>query len=59
MAVPAHDERDFGFATKFDLPIVQVVAPADGEVEEGTAYVTLRQRGLVNSGPFTGMSSRR
>ena len=30
MAVPAHDERDFAFAKKYDLPIVQVVAEADG-----------------------------
>ena len=30
MAVPAHDERDFAFAKKFGLPIVQVVQPADG-----------------------------
>ncbi|MDX1680331.1 MAG: leucine--tRNA ligase [Akkermansiaceae bacterium] len=31
MAVPAHDERDFEFATKFELPIIEVVAPADDE----------------------------
>src|SRR5581483_11489111 len=39
MAVPAHDERDFQFAENFGLPIVQVVAPSTGEVEEGAAYV--------------------
>ena len=51
MAVPAHDERDFEFAERFDLPIVQVVAPADGEVEEGAAYVAHSEdEVLVNSG---------
>jgi leucyl-tRNA synthetase len=53
MAVPAHDERDFAFAEKFHLPIVDVVEkPADlGEQiyhGEGT---------LINSGEFDGMSS--
>jgi leucyl-tRNA synthetase len=34
MAVPAHDARDYAFATAFDLPVVPVLAPADGtEVE--------------------------
>ena len=41
---------------KFELPIVQVVAPADGEVEEGVAYVSHSENEvLVNSGAFTGM----
>ena len=30
MAVPAHDQRDFEFATKYHLPIKQVIAPTDG-----------------------------
>ena len=30
MAVPAHDERDFEFATKFRLPIIEVVKPVQG-----------------------------
>ena len=42
---------------RFDLPIVQVVAPADGEVEEGVAYVAHSENEvLVNSGEFTGLS---
>ena len=44
MAVPAHDERDFAFAQRFDLPVVQVVAPADGEAEAGAAYVAHSER---------------
>jgi leucyl-tRNA synthetase len=59
MAVPAHDERDFAFATRFGLPIVQVVAPAGGEVAEaaqGEPYVAHSEdEVLVNSGPFTGL----
>ncbi len=34
MAVPAHDERDFEFATAFNLPIIPVIKPADAEIEE-------------------------
>jgi leucyl-tRNA synthetase len=58
MAVPAHDERDHAFAEKYGLPIVQVVAPADGEVEEGTAFVAHTPgEVLVNSGEFSGLSA--
>ncbi|MDQ2984300.1 MAG: leucine--tRNA ligase [Actinomycetota bacterium] len=56
MGVPAHDERDFEFARRYDLPIRQVVEPAEGEVEEGTPFVahTENER-LVNSGEFSGL----
>jgi leucyl-tRNA synthetase len=58
MAVPAHDERDFAFAEKFGLPVVQVVAPASGEVEEGTVYVSHSDdEVIVNSAEFSGLSS--
>ncbi len=57
MAVPAHDERDFEFAQKFELPIVQVVAPAAAEAEPGVYVAHSEQEVLVNSGPFSGLSS--
>jgi leucyl-tRNA synthetase len=53
MAVPAHDERDFEFAEKFDLPIPVVIAPPDwdgGPLTE--AYVG--EGKMVNSGSFDG-----
>ncbi len=40
MAVPAHDERDFDFATKYDIPIVQVVKPKDGSAVDLSAAFT-------------------
>jgi leucyl-tRNA synthetase len=56
MAVPAHDERDFDFARKYDLPIVVVIQPSD-EPEivstEMTAAVPAHGE-MVNSGPLTG-----
>jgi leucyl-tRNA synthetase len=58
MAVPAHDHRDFEFANAFDLPIVQVVEPRDGEPEGEGAFVEHSDdEVLVNSGEFTGMSA--
>src|SRR5581483_842845 len=59
MAVPAHDQRDYDFARVFDLPIRQVVAPADGEpAPEDQAFVSHGESEvLVNSGQFTGLSA--
>jgi leucyl-tRNA synthetase len=58
MAVPAHDGRDFAFAKAFDLPIVQVVKPRDGEVDADEPFVAhTDDEVLVNSGEFTGMSA--
>jgi leucyl-tRNA synthetase len=58
MAVPAHDERDFAFAQRYELPVKVVVVPADGEIEEGTAFVGHSgDERLVESAQFSGMSS--
>jgi leucyl-tRNA synthetase len=59
MAVPAHDQRDFDFAKKFELPIRTVVVPREGEAEEaGEAFLGHTEHEvLVNSGQFTRMSS--
>ena len=58
MAVPGHDERDFEFATVFDLPIVRVVAPKNGETHGKLTepYIETDNTKLVNSAQFTGQS---
>ena len=54
MAVPAHDQRDYDFAQTFDLPVRQVIRPADGETE--LPYVSHSGDDvLVNSGEFDGL----
>ena len=56
MCVPAHDDRDFEFATKFGIPIVQVIAKDGKEIENMTEAYT--EPGImINSGEFNGMSS--
>ncbi len=57
MAVPAHDERDHAFATRFELPIRQVIAPADGtEVDvQAAAWTDKENMVTVNSGEFSGL----
>ncbi|MGZ4383817.1 MAG: leucine--tRNA ligase, partial [Gaiellaceae bacterium] len=59
MAVPAHDERDHSFARTYDLPIVQVIAPREGEVDvNASAYVSSSPDDvLVNSSEFSRMPS--
>lgn len=52
MAVPAHDERDYEFAKKFSLPIVEVIS--GGDISKG-AYTGVGT--LVNSQKFDGLSS--
>ncbi len=56
MAVPAHDQRDFDFATAFGLPIRQVVTGEGAEAD--TAFVAHSDdERLINSGEYDGMSS--
>ena len=55
MAVPAHDERDWEFAKKFDLPIIEVVAGSDKPVTE-QVYTDVAEGKLVNSGFLDGLS---
>ncbi|HEY9574652.1 MAG TPA: leucine--tRNA ligase [Lachnospiraceae bacterium] len=57
MCVPAHDDRDFDFAKKFDIPIIQVIAE-DGKVIENMTEAYTEASGLmVNSGEWNGMES--
>lgn len=53
MSVPAHDERDFEFAKKFDLKITEVISGGDIDKE---AYI--KEGKLINSGEFNGIDSK-
>lgn len=55
MAVPAHDERDWEFAKKFNLPIVEVVAGSPVSVQEAV-YTDVAEGTLVNSGILNGLN---
>ncbi len=58
MAVPAHDERDFAFAKKYNLPIPVVIAPPDWDGKElEAAYIEPGR--MVNSGQFNGLPSEK
>jgi len=54
MAVPAHDERDYEFARKYQLPVEQVIVPKTAEAEVALPY--LGDGVLINSGKFDGQS---
>ena len=57
MCVPAHDDRDFEFAKKFGLPIVQVIAKDGIEIEDMTDAYTEASGTMINSGDWNGMES--
>jgi len=57
MAVPAHDERDFAFAKKYDLPIRVVIAP-DGWQDEELEEAYIETGAMVNSAQFNGLPSK-
>lgn len=57
MCVPAHDERDFEFAKKFELPILQVIAEDGKEISDLKEAYTEAAGIMINSGDWNGMES--
>ena len=57
MCVPAHDDRDFEFAKKFDIPIIQVIAKDGKEIENMTEPYTDAVGTMINSGEWNGQES--
>ena len=59
MGVPAHDQRDFEFATKFGIDIIPVVDPGDPEIDLNNLKAACAAEGtLINSGEFNGMNNK-
>tara|TARA_R110002124_G_scaffold75328_5_gene202215 strand:+ start:64 stop:2517 length:2454 start_codon:yes stop_codon:yes gene_type:complete len=56
MSVPGHDQRDWEFATKYDLPITQVIAPTGDETCDLSQAAFTEKGLLVNSGEFNGLN---
>ncbi|HEV2656672.1 MAG TPA: leucine--tRNA ligase [Ktedonobacteraceae bacterium] len=56
MGVPAHDERDFAFARKFGIPIIEVIRPEGEEASDPATWTAAKEAlgVMVNSGPFDG-----
>ncbi len=57
MCVPAHDDRDFEFAKKFDIPIIQVIAKDGKAIENMTEAYTEASGTMINSDDWNGMES--
>ena len=57
MCVPAHDDRDFEFAKKFNIPIIQVISKDGKEIENMTEAYTEASGTMINSGDWNGMES--
>jgi leucyl-tRNA synthetase len=57
MAVPAHDQRDFEFAIRYNMPIKKVIIPEKGAVESVMTEAYEGEGILVDSGEFSGLSS--
>lgn len=57
MAVPAHDERDFAFAQKFNIPIIQVIKPKDTDLQIPLKEAFVEDGVMVNSGEFNGLTT--
>src|SRR5260370_3029304 len=57
MAVPAHDERDFDFCKTYGIPIVPVIRPADGSLDEHPKAAFTDDGVTENSGGFSGLAS--
>lgn len=57
MAVPAHDERDFEFAKKYNLDIKAVISPDDSSIDVSLENEAIQAKGnLINSGEFNGLN---
>lgn len=56
MAVPAHDQRDWEFATKYGIDIQQVIEPANGEEIDLSKEAFTEKGTLINSGEFDGLN---
>ncbi|HWB83613.1 MAG TPA: leucine--tRNA ligase [Bryobacteraceae bacterium] len=57
MAVPAHDERDFEFCTRYDIPVRPVIRPVDGSLAVDPKEAFPEDGVLENSGPWSGLPS--